>query len=305
MKKVLITGKDSYIGNSFEKYIEGGAGKPDDASGTQTGFSGIEIEKTSLKGEAWKTQDWSRYDTILHVAGIAHVDIGKADEETKRKYYRVNRDLAKEAAEKAKTEGVKQFIYLSSIIIYGDSAPIGKEKVITRDTIPAPTNFYGDSKLQGEKAVLELQSEGFQVLALRLPMVYGKGAKGNFQKLMKFVERIPIFPGVENQRSMIYIGNLCELIRIGIEKELGGIICPQNREIVSISRLVRMMGNIRKKKIYLVPGLVPVLKLGEKLTGYVDKIFGNITYMMALSELEGVNYQKYSLMESLERSINE
>lgn len=304
MKKVLITGKDSYIGNSFEKYIKGGTGKSCDAPETEAGFSGIEIEKTSLRGEAWKTQDWSRYDAVLHVAGIAHVDIGKADEETKRKYYLVNRDLAKEAAEKAKAEGVKQFIYLSSIIIYGDSAPIGKEKVITKDTTPAPANFYGDSKLQGEKAVLELQSERFRVLALRLPMVYGKDAKGNFQKLMKFAERVPIFPRVENQRSMIYIGNLCELIRIGIEEDLSGIICPQNREIVSVSRLVRMIGNIRGRKIYLVPGLVPVLKLGEKVTGYVDKVFGNITYMRALSELEGVDYQKYSLAESLERSIN-
>ncbi len=304
MKKVLITGKDSYIGNSFEKYMESRTKKSGDASETEAGRSGIETEKTSLRGEAWKTQDWSRYDAVLHVAGIAHVDIGKADEETKRKYYRVNRDLAKEAAEKAKVEGVKQFIYLSSIIIYGDSAPIGQEKVITKDTTPAPTNFYGDSKLQGEKAVLELQSEKFQVLALRLPMVYGKDAKGNFQKLMKFAERIPVFPKVENQRSMIYIGNLCELIRIGIEKNLGGIICPQNREIISISRLVRMIGNIRGRKIYLVPGLIPVLKLGEKVTGYVDKVFGNITYMRALSELEGVDYQKYSLAESLERSIN-
>ncbi len=299
MKKVLITGKDSYIGNSFEKYIKGGTGKSCDAPETEAGFSGIEIEKTSLRGEAWKTQDWSRYDAVLHVAGIAHVDIGKADEETKRKYYRVNRDLAKEAAEKAKAEGVKQFIYLSSIIIYGDSAPIGKEKVITKDTTPAPANFYGDSKLQGEKAVLELQSERFRVLALRLPMVYGKDAKGNFQKLMKFAERIPVFPRVENQRSMIYIGNLCELIRIGIEKNLGGIICPQNRETVSTSAMVEMMGRINGKKIYLITGTTWILKLFGKMSGYVNKVFGNIIYDRSLSRIEDVGYQIYSLEESL------
>ena len=156
MKRVLITGLNSYIGNSFEEYIRE---MPDAA---------IETEKISLKEEGWEEESWTGYDTVLHVAGLAHVDVNHANEETKRRYYRINRDLAKRAAEKAKKDGVKQFIYLSSVIVYGDSAAIGKEKKITEETKPAPANFYGDSKLQGEQAVLALQagnlSDSFHIL---------------------------------------------------------------------------------------------------------------------------------------------
>lgn len=294
MKKVLITGLNSYIGNSFEKYIENMPGAV------------IQTEKISLKGYEWQEKSWAGYDTVLHVAGLAHVDVSRADEETKQKYYRINRDLAEKAAEKAKRDGVRQFIYLSSIIVYGDSAPIGKEKRITKETKPSPANFYGDSKLQGEQAVLALQEGGgsgnmedtFRVLVLRLPMIYGKNSKGNFPKLKKLAERTPAFPKIENRRSMLYIGNLCELIRIAIEGEWGGIICPQNKESVSTSELVRLLGEQKGKKIILVPGFSEILKLCSHFTGYVNKIFGSLEYDRELDALE-TGYCRYSLQESL------
>lgn len=286
MKKVLITGLNSYIGNSFENYIE----KISDAA--------MIIKKVSLKEESWQKKSWEGYDTVLHVAGLAHVDVRHADEKTKQRYYRINRDLAGQAAEKAKNDGVKQFIYLSSIIIYGDSASIGKEKKITKESRPAPANFYGDSKLQGEQTLLKVQSEGFSVLVLRLPMIYGENSRGNFPKLKKLAEKTPIFPKIENRRSMLYIGNLCELIRIAIEKELEGIIYPQNREIVSTSELVRLLGEQKGKKIILVPGFTPILKVCAHFTGYVNKIFGSLEYEEKLSVLE-TEYCRYSVRASL------
>lgn len=290
MKKVLITGLNSYIGNSFEQYVE----KIPDGD--------ITTEKVSLKEDSWKEKSWSDYDAVLHVAGLAHVDVEHADEETKQRYYCINRDLAGEAAGKAKNDGVKQFIYLSSIIVYGDSAPIGKRKTITKEIQPDPANFYGDSKLQGERAVLAFQQENlpdaFRVLILRLPMVYGKDSRGNFPKLEKLSERTLVFPKVENRRSMIYVGNVCELIRIAIEENLGGILYPQNREIVSTSELVKVLGEQKRKKIILVPGFVPALKLCAHLTGYVNKIFGNLEYEEQISILKP-DYRKYSLRESL------
>lgn len=294
MKKVLITGLNSYIGNSFEKYIEN---MLDPA---------IQTKKVSLKDEDWQEKSWAEYDAVLHVAGLAHVDVSRADEKTRQRYYHINRDLAGKAAEKAKKDGVRQFIYLSSVIVYGDSAPIGKEKKITRETKPSPANFYGDSKLQGEQAVLASQkgdgSEGvqdtFHVLVLRLPMIYGKDSRGNFPKLKKLAERTPVFPKIENRRSMLYIGNLCELIRIAIEGEWEGIICPQNREIVSTSELVRIIGEQRQKKIILVPGFSGILKLCSHFTGYVNKIFGSLEYDRELDASEA-EYCRYSLQESL------
>lgn len=293
MKKVLITGLKSYIGNSFEKYIE------------NMQEPAIQTEKISLKEKDWREKSWAGYDAVLHVAGLAHVDVSRAGEETRKRYYRINRDLAGQAAEKAKKDGVRQFIYLSSIIVYGDSAPIGKEKRITKETKPAPANFYGDSKLQGDHAVLALQegkrSENmqntFRVLVLRLPMIYGKDSKGNFPKLKKLAERTPVFPKIENRRSMLYIGNLCELIIIAIEGEWEGIICPQNREIVSTGELVRIIGEQKHKKIVLVPGFSGILKLCSHFTGYVNKIFGSLEYDRELDAAE--DYCRYSLRESL------
>lgn len=294
MKKVLITGLNSYIGNSFEKYIE------------NMREPAIQTEKISLKEEGWQEKSWEGYDAVLHVAGLAHVDVSRADEETKQRYYRINRDLAGQAAEKAQRDGVRQFIYLSSIIVYGDSAPIGEEKKITKETEPSPTNFYGDSKLQGERAVLALQEgcdsgsmqDTFRVLVLRLPMIYGKDSKGNFPKLKKLAEKTPIFPKIENRRSMLYIGNLCELIRIAVEREWEGIICPQNREIVSTSELVRAIGEQKQKKIILMPGFSGILKLCSHFTGYVNKIFGSLEYDRELDAAE-TGYCRYSLEESL------
>lgn len=286
MKQVLITGLNSYIGNSFEEYIE------------KVPEKSIQTEKISLKREDWQKKRWTGYDTVLHVAGLAHADVIYVDEKTRQRYYQINRDLARQAAQKAKNDGVRQFIYLSSIIVYGDSAPIGREKKITKETKPAPANFYGDSKLQGEQAVLKLQSEDFGVLILRLPMIYGKNSKGNFPKLKKLAGITPVFPKIENRRSMLYIGNLCELIRIAVERELNGILCPQNREIVSTSELVRLLGEQRQKKIILLPGFTPVLKICAHFTGYVNKIFGNLEYEKLLSRYD-FRYEIYDLRASV------
>ena len=136
MKKVLITGAGSYIGTTFENWIR-------DNSDT------ITTDTLDMKDASWKEQDFSGYDAIFHVAGIAHADVGKVTEEQKALYYKVNTDLTIECAKKAKEDGAKQFIFMSSIIVYGESAGLGKELVITRNTPLSPANFYGDSKVKG------------------------------------------------------------------------------------------------------------------------------------------------------------
>ena len=143
MKKVLLTGANSYIGTSFENWIKDNA--PD-----------ITTDAIDMVGDAWKTTDFSCYDTVFHVAGIAHADVGKVTEEQKALYYRVNADLTGECAKKAKAEGVKQFVFMSSIIVYGESAGIGKNRVITKETPLTPANFYGDSKVKAEEKLQEL-----------------------------------------------------------------------------------------------------------------------------------------------------
>ncbi len=284
MKRVLITGLSSYIGNAFEAWVR---------------EEPLEITKVSLRDESWKEQSWEGFDAILHVAGKAHADVGGATKEMQQEYYRINRDLTLEAVRKAKADGVHQFIYMSSIIVYGDSAPIGKAKEITKETVPAPANFYGDSKLQAEKAILPLQDEMFLITIIRPPMVYGKGSKGNFPKLVKLSQKMPIFPKIENQRSMIYIKNLCECIRGLIMTEQSGIFCPQNPETVHTGELMRLLRKAQGKELHLIPGLTPVVKLAGHVTGYVNKVFGNLTYAEELSKIPEVAYQRYSLAASI------
>ncbi len=196
MKKILITGADSYIGTSFEKYLKNNF------------FGEYLVETANTMDGLWKQVDFSDYEVVFHVAGIAHADIGHISEEQKLLYYKVNTELTIQVAQKAKAEGVKQFIFMSSAIVYGDSAPIGKTKVITKDTKPAPANFYGDSKLKAEEGILNLQDNDFNVVVLRPPMIYGKGSKGNYPILSKFADKLPLFPYVKNKRSVLYVENL-------------------------------------------------------------------------------------------------
>ena len=99
----------------------------------------------------WREKSFSGYDNVFHVAGIAHSDSAKISSEREALYYAVNTDLAIKTARKARIDGAKQFILMSSAIVYSDSAPLGKSKVITADTPVSPANCYGDSKVKAEK----------------------------------------------------------------------------------------------------------------------------------------------------------
>lgn len=187
-RKVLITGAGSYIGESFKAYAAEKYG------------NNFDIEEVDMLDGTWRDIDFSKYDIVYHVAGIAHADVGNVDDATKEKYYAVNTDLTVEVCRKAKTEGVKEFIFMSSMIVYGDSVPYGKNKIIDENTVPQPSNFYGDSKLQADVAVREMADDNFKVIALRPPMIYGKGSKGNYPTLAKLAKKLPVFPDVDNQR---------------------------------------------------------------------------------------------------------
>jgi len=279
MKRILITGEGSYIGTSVEKWLHRYPGR-------------YEIDTIDMRSDSWREKDFSRYDVVFHVAGIAHVS---TDPKYKDLYYRVNRDLAIETARKARSEGVRQFIFMSSVIVYGDS---GRGKVIYRDTEPRPANFYGDSKLQAEEGIRALDSESFKVVILRPPMIYGKGAKGNYPRLAKAAKKLPFFPDMHNKRSMLHIDNLCEFIRLMIDNEERGTFFPQNAEYVSTSELVRLIARAHGRNIRLTRIFNPALKVMARFTGLINKVFGDMAYDMAMSEYKE-NYRVRSLEESV------
>ncbi len=285
MKKILITGANSYIGMSFEKYLRQW---PED----------YQVDTLDMIDGTWRQRDFSGYDCVYHVAGIAHSDSGPLTEEKKALYYRVNTDLTVETAQKAKAEGVKQFIFMSSAIVYGESAPIGESKIITRDTPLNPANAYGDSKVQAEKGILPLDDENFKVVILRPPMIYGPGSKGNYPILSKLARKLPVFPKVKNQRSMLYIENLTEFVRLMIENEERGVFWPQNSAFSNTTELVEMIARAHGRKIWIVPGTAWALKILSHATGLVNKAFGSLSYTQSLSEYRQ-DYQVCSLAESI------
>ena len=287
MKRILITGANSYIGTSFEKWV---AQWPEE----------YHVDTVDTRNGEWKELDFSPYDTIFHVAGIAHQD-AKADQE--ELYYKVNRDLTIEVAKKAKSEGVKQFIFMSSMIVYGASSKIGETKVITRDTVPEPINFYGNSKLQAEQGILPLQSEGFNVVVIRPPMIYGKDSKGNYPLLAKFAKITPVFPNIENKRSMLHIDNLTEFIRLMIEHSENGIFFPQNREYIKTAEMVKTIADVKGKKIWITKIFNPLLVVLGGKVNVINKVFGSLLYSQDISSYK-YDYQLNDLRASILNTEN-
>ena len=297
-KRVLITGSGSYIGESFEKYAK-------------NKYSNIEIESLDMLNPKWEEKDFSKYDVVFHVAGIAHADVGNVDESTKEKYYAVNTDLTVEVCKKAKAEGVKEFIFMSSMIVYGESAPYGKSKIIDENTVPTPANFYGDSKLQADVAVRDLAADDFKVIVLRPPMIYGKGSKGNYPILAKLAKQLPVFPKVHNERSMLHIDNLCEflcqIILVKEFKENAIVLIPQNDEWINTSKMVEEISKVSGNNIKLLGGPMKLaVLLGGKVPGkignLVNKAFGNSTYKQSLSIYSGIDYQINSVVSSIKKT---
>ena len=271
MKRILITGRNSYIGSAVKAWLF-------------KSEQHVIVTEICVEGDAWKQSDFSVYDVVFHVAGIAHSEMGHASDEIKALYYQVNCDLPIAVAKKAKAENIKQFIFMSSMIVYGDSAPLGHHKRVTQETFPEPANFYGDSKWQAELGLGKLRNSDFKVAIIRPPMVYGKGSKGNYPRLAKLAKKLPLFPRIKNERSMIHIDNLCEFIKLMINNEENGVFHPQNNEYVTTSNLVKEIACVHGKRLFLTSFFNPFLRFFSKRSDLVNKVFGNLSYDLQLSE---------------------
>lgn len=279
MKKILITGANSYIGQSLENWLMKSKGD-------------YQVDTLDMINPAWKEYDFSSYDTIFHVAAIVHKNEKNLNQDL---YDKVNRDLPIDLANLAKQAGVKQFIFLSSMSVYGND-----EEHITKATATKPTTYYGKSKLAAEVDLKELADENFHVLVLRPPMVYGPNATGNYMRLSKLSKLIFAFPKINNQRSMIFIDNLMECIKQAIDRESSGLSFPQNKEYVTTSNLVKTIRQVNGKKTLLTSIFNPILK---QLTGIgqFHKLFGNLVYDQGLSQ-EAFDYNVVNFEESIRKS---
>jgi UDP-glucose 4-epimerase len=260
MKNVLVVGENSFIGASFANYAT----------------KRFNITTVDAKNNNWRDADFSGYDSVVHCAGIAHTT-----KNPKQLYYDVNCELAEQVAAKAKASGVKQFIFLSTMSVYGNT-----KGEITPRTVPNATDYYGGSKLAAEKKLQKLAAENFRLCILRPPMVYGFGCKGNFPRLVKLTRKLPVFPNIENQRSMIYIDNLCEFISQGIAANKNGVHFPQNAEYVNTTELAQIIKRVNGKKPRVTKIFNPLIFFAKKFISPAEKLFGNLFYEKTGDEAE-------------------
>lgn len=281
---ILITGAGSYVGTSVERWIKN--------------HSNYRVDTLDMLKDTWRDTDFSIYDVVYHVAGIAHVN-AKANMEAL--YYKVNRDLTIEVAQIAKKAGVKQFIFMSSMIVYHESRSL-KPEMITSDTQPCPNGFYGDSKLQAEKGLHELESDTFKVCILRPPMIYGPNSKGNFPRLIKLAAKTPLFPDFHNQRSMLYIDNLAEFVLQAVNRQLSGTFYPQNRELSDTVEIIRYLAKAQHHSIYFAKWLNPFVRLASHFLQPINKMFGTYYYAPQMSQMP-FEYQLVSFEQSLKHIL--
>ena len=284
MPELLITGGHSFIGGAVRARME--EASPE-----------FHCTAVSLRGDGWKAMDLSRYDAVLHCAGIAHVS---PDPSLADAYRTVNFELTRDLAQKAKADGCSHFIFLSSMIVFGQAARAGERRLISPDTPPAPVNAYGQSKLDAENALRALEDDGFRAAILRPPMVYGDGCKGNYNALRSLARKLPIFPEYENRRSMLYVENLAELIAQIVLSGASGTFHPSDGQPRSVSDIVRQICLCHGKNMRFSRALAPLVTLAGG-RGVVRRAFGDMDYDASMPDFPG-NYRRFSFEEGIRRT---
>jgi len=274
MKKILIVGQNSYIGCSFKKFIEYSAA------------SEYVVTAISVRNDKWRSFNFGKFDVILHTAAIVHTTKKQKDSSI---YENVNHILSVELAKKAKDSGVRQFIFLSTMGVYGND-----NKVIDIETKENPKTLYAQSKLDAEIDINKLAGETFVVSIIRIPIVYGKGCKGNYNRLSKFAKMVPVFPNTNNKRSMIYIENLSSFLKLIIDNPQQGIFFPQNSEYVNTFFLVKAIRSSMKMKTWELKGFNNLIYFLTKQFGCFAKVFGSFYYN---DSLEFINKKTYNVVD--------
>ena len=299
MAKILVIDDERSIRNTLKEVLEYENHEIDTAVDGPEGIEMFakdkyEIKIVSSRNDAWKNVDFIGSDGVLYCAGIAHV---KQTKKTKELYYKINCDLAVDIAQKAKSSDIKQFIFLSSMAVYGTSNP-----AIDENTAPNPksNDFYGGSKLKAERELKKLEDAKFKLCIVRPPMVYGNGCKGNFQKLARLAKITPVFPSYPNKRSMIYICNLCNFLCGLIDEENTGIFLPQNTEYVNTTELVKHIAECYGRRIKTTKLFNPLIKLFVKHTSVFEKLFGDLYYV---NQTHDIKCNLFDFDDSIKYSI--
>lgn len=284
MKRVFITGKNGGLSIAVSEYLQK--------------KGGVDADRISLRGDSWKRESFSGVDSIVHIAGVTPQNAASPDD-----YYTVNTELTEALARKCKRDGVRQFIYISSMAVYGitQSMDIGKGTV-TEDFPLNPGSDYGKSKLLAEKAVRGLEDDSFSVAVIRVPSIYGKGKTEYIDQYRYLAQKLPVIPRAFEQhyKSAVCVDNLCELIRLVITEDASGIICPDDGQYCAADFCSAIFPN--KKKSRAVGRLIEMfLKKNDRILDY----YGTLCYSAGLTDVFGGRYRVLGFEDAIHQAYEE
>ncbi len=282
MNKVLVTGATGYLGSNFIDMF----------------YDKYEFLQFSLQKESIEHIDFHDVDVVLHCAALVHQKM----EYSYEKYYEINIEYPVNLAKKAKAFGVKQFVFISTIAVYGEG-----EQLLYENTECNPVTSYGGSKLEAEMQLQALEDDNFIVSIIRPPMIYGENAPGNIDSLVRLIKKVSVLPlgEIDNKRSFVYVGNLCHLIDVLIENKQNGIFLASDDKAISTTRLIELIAKELDRKVYLVKvpffgtllkvvkpsfhkRLYGSLEVDNKLT--MNRLFGEAQDTLPYSVEDGIKF---------------
>ncbi len=280
--KILLTGSSGFIGNYFiDKY--------------KTKY---DIKTFSFLNDDIDKLDLDDIDSIVHLSALVHQMGGASKEE----YERVNITQTLKLAKKAKVTGVKQFVFMSTIKVYGEET----DDIYSENSVCKPEDEYGKSKLKAELELTKLQDESFKVSVIRTPIVYGYGVKANIKNLVNLVDKIPVLPfgKIENKRSIVYIGNLCHIVDEIITQKQSGIFLACDNESVSTVRLIELIAKNIDKEIYLIkiPFFESLLKVFK--SSFHKRLYGSLEVDNRITQEKLNLANPYSVEEGINLMVN-
>ena len=254
--KLVITGSSGFVGTNFIK------------SSRQ-----FDIAEVDLLTQSVSELNFVGKDSVLHLAALVHQMKGAPVDQ----YFKVNRDLAFDVAKRAKEQGVKQFVFMSTAKVYGESTT--NKLPWNEQTLCNPVDPYGKSKYEAEKLIQSLEDSSFKVAIVRSPLVYGMGVKANMFNLIGLVNKFPVLPlgGIDNSRSMVYMGNLIALLTQIIETQASGVFIAGDYMPLSTTQLTKLIALGLNKKVLLVKIPNILLKgIGKVKPTITDRLFGSL-----------------------------
>lgn len=287
--KLLIVGKTSYIGCHIGAYVL--EQEPE-----------AQVDYISVRDDGWKSMDLSGYDAVVFAAAIVH----RKDITDYELYYAVNALLPFHFAQKAKSEGVKRFVFLSSAAVYGAEKALPKTNIITADTRLEPVLPYDRSKLEGERLLQTLEGEDFLLTILRTINVYGKDCPGNYiSRFMKIARRLPVHPRAytDVKQGFVHVRSLSRLCYLALKADQGGIYHAQDPQTVSGYEILQALAKAQGIKRKGLP-CHTLVRLLPKVS-VVMKFFGGVAYDESLTRCPLGDYHTIECKAGLEGLLEE